>query len=104
MAYLLTAAAVLKPGGKLILTLATVNSDHGFEKLLSDVRNQWHAQADPAGSDKYEWLNAGMVESILPRLGFEVDHMWEPRVGMSLGMVASLRRPEAGDQLERYLT
>ena len=45
-----------------------------------------------------------MVESLLPRLGFEVDHIWEARVGISLGVVASLRRPEVGDQLERYLT
>ena len=76
MAYLVTAAAVLRPGGKLTLSLATAATDAGFQKLVEDVGNFWEAQADPAGSSKFEWFSGTMVESLLPRLSrFEVDRV-----------------------------
>ena len=97
MAYLLTAAAALRPEGKLIMTLATMNSDHGFGKLLRDVRNFWDARATR------RQRQARMAErrpgrSHPPAAGIRGGSIWEPG-GPSLGVVASLRRPEAGDQL-----
>ena len=50
IAYLVTAAAVLRPEGKPILFLATAATDAGFQKLAKDVHNFWEAQADPGGS------------------------------------------------------
>jgi SAM-dependent methyltransferase len=97
-AYLLTAAAVLRPGGKLILTVATATTDVGFQKLLDDVTKQW---SDPLG--KFEWLSGSFVESLLPRFGFDIDLLWEPQQGNSLSLVASLARPQVGSDLARYL-
>jgi hypothetical protein len=43
-----------------------------------------------------------MVESLLPRLGFDIEFIWEPG-GISMLIVASLARPEIGDELARYV-
>ena len=44
-----------------------------------------------------------MVESLLPRLGFDIDRLLEPQGSIALGVVATLQRPEVGDELQRYL-
>jgi SAM-dependent methyltransferase len=100
MAYLITASAVLKPGGKLILSLANVSSDAGFRELLEGIRGTWEGQASPTGSGKFEWLNASLVADLLPRLGFEIDQLEENETWSSLYVVASLSR---SSELERYL-
>jgi SAM-dependent methyltransferase len=102
MSYLVTAAAVLKPGGKLILTLATTNNPDGFQRLLNDVKEYWSGQASPLGSGKLEWVNADLMQRLLPRLGFDVDFIWEPP-GIFLLLVASLARPGVGDELASYV-
>jgi SAM-dependent methyltransferase len=102
MAYLLAAAAVLKPGGKLILTFGSIASDAGFQRMLEDVKRFWSGQSDPRGSGKYEWLCGSLVESLLPRLGFDIDMLLEPE-SINLSVVATLARPEAGDELTKYL-
>ena len=43
-----------------------------------------------------------MLESLLPRLGFEIEFLWEPQ-GIYVMFVASLRRPEVGEQLASRL-
>ena len=98
MAYLITAAAVLRPDGKLVMTLATTGTEEGFSRLVQDVSRYWSAQGSPTGSGKLEWVSGSMLESLLPRLGFEIEFLWEPQ-GIYVMFVASLRRPEVGDQL-----
>jgi SAM-dependent methyltransferase len=100
MAYLVAASAVLKPGGKLILSLANASSEAGFQELLEGIRNTWAGQTSPIGSGKFEWLNSSLVADLLPRLGFEIDQLEERDGWSSLYVVASLvRSPE----LERYI-
>lgn len=97
MPYLIAAAAVLKPGGKLIATFGNATTDVGFQRMLEDIRPFW---SNPGG--KYEWLGGCVLESVLPRLGFEIESLTEPN-GINMTVVATLARPETGDDLARYL-
>jgi hypothetical protein len=102
IAYFITAGLVLRPQGKLVMTLATPTNELGFEKLLGDISIFWRSQSQPSGSAKFEWVSPDMIESILSRLGFDIDLMSNgPQ--RDLHLVASLRRPDLADQLERYL-
>jgi SAM-dependent methyltransferase len=99
--YLITAALTLKPGGKLILTLADATRDPGFMKLLKDILWTYPAQRSPSGSGKFEWLSPDIVQSILPRLGFRLDFFSDRQRDMRL--IASLNEPQAADRLLRYI-
>jgi SAM-dependent methyltransferase len=100
MVYLITAGLVLKPGGKLILTLADVTRDPGFVHLLNDIMWTYPIQGQPSG--KFEWLSPDIVRSVLARLGFEVDSLTDTQ--RDLHLVASLRDPERADDLRRFLS
>jgi SAM-dependent methyltransferase len=100
--YLVTAALALKPGGKLILTLANVNSVKGFEKLLADALPYWRTQTrEVSTAGKFEWLSPDMVQAILPRLGFEITLLG--KTARDLKLIASLVQPEIADGLEGYI-
>jgi SAM-dependent methyltransferase len=97
--YLLTAGLTLRPGGKLILSLADATCDHGFTYLMQNIHWTYPIQGLPSG--KFEWLSPGLILSVLTRLGFEADYLGHtPR---DLHLVASLTQPEASDRLEEYL-
>jgi SAM-dependent methyltransferase len=97
--YLITAALVLKPGGKVILTLANAGGRTAFEKLLADIPEAYREQGRFTG--RFEWLSRQTVETIFPRLGFEFDLLSDE--DRDIYVVASLARPEAGEELQRYL-
>lgn len=101
VAYLLTAALVLKPGGKLILTLADATTDWGFATLLKDVSWSFALQANPLGSAKFEWLSPDLIQTVLTRLGFRVD--WLENESRDLLVVASLVDVATTDSLGRHL-
>ncbi len=67
--YWITAALSLRKHGKLIMSVADPTTDVGFTKLLSDIPEYYPLQGKP--SDKFEWLSADLVQSVLSRLGFE---------------------------------
>lgn len=89
IAYLVTAAASLRPGGKLVLTLANCCSDRGFEKLIAETKNCFSRIGKHSG--KFEWLSPEAVRSILSRLGFDIDLM--NLSGRDILLVATLREP-----------
>jgi SAM-dependent methyltransferase len=95
--YLITAAAALKPGGKLILTLADVTREAGFERLVSNI-NRNYLQDSPG---RFKWLGPDVVRSVLDNAGFTVDVLGQ--AGLYMAVVASLARPERGDELARQL-
>jgi hypothetical protein len=97
MAYLITAAAILRPGGKLIRTLASATTDGGFNRLVGDVERYWRPEVH--GTGRLEWVSGCMMDLLLPRLGFQIDHLHEPARGFYVLLVASLTRPEVGDEL-----
>ncbi len=103
--YLLTAALSLRPGGKLLLTLADVINERGFRMLLEGASAYWHTQAPTAETPgKFEWLSPEMIRYVLERLGFDVTLMTSDDDHRDLFVVASLARPETAAALEPYLT
>ncbi|BBK30176.1 methyltransferase family protein [Stella humosa] len=70
VAYWLAAARALRPGGKMIMSVADATSPHGFDKLLADVPTYFDTQGKI--SAKFEWLSPPMVAHVLDRLGFDV--------------------------------
>jgi SAM-dependent methyltransferase len=99
--YFMTAALLLRPGGKLIVTLSNVTSDEGFLKLLNDVSWTYGQQADPHGSGKFEWLSPDIVELVLGRLGFSVD--LPAGEGRDTWLTATLVDTSLENELERLL-
>jgi SAM-dependent methyltransferase len=99
IAYMLTAGLVLRPGGKLILTLADATSELGFAKLVDDIR--WHFPLQGQPSAKFEWMSPDLVRSVLHRLGFTIDLL--ENTGRDLYLVASLSDPDASSALEGNL-
>jgi SAM-dependent methyltransferase len=85
--YLLTAGAVLKPGGKLILTLADMTTDYGVRKLLEDI-SMFFGKDVPG---KFEWPSPDAVRNVLPRLGFKVV-VFESEHGRSTSLRSLLTR------------
>jgi cyclopropane fatty-acyl-phospholipid synthase-like methyltransferase len=103
IAYLVTAAVVLKERGKLILTLANAASERGFDALLDCIWRHYPSQVNPLVAGKYEWLSPDLVESILPRLGFELDHLEANETEDVILLLASLTRPKPEHELERFI-
>ena len=89
IAYFITAAATLRPGGKLIMTLANCCSDAGFEKLIRDVPDEF-ARAGQLTA-KFEWMAPDQVNVILPKLGFSIDLLRTQ--GRDMWLVATLATP-----------
>jgi SAM-dependent methyltransferase len=98
--YLITAALVLRPGGKLVMNVATATNEQGFELLLSDIKRYWPVQLEPSG--KFEWLSRELVERVLARLGFQFDFISEDR-RRDVEFIASLAHPDVADRFEAYL-
>jgi len=95
--YLITAAAVLKPGGKLIVTLADVTEQPGFERMIANIAAGYH-ETSPG---KFKWVGPDVTRSVLERLGFEIEVLFQ--AGLYILVVASLARPEVADELESQL-
>jgi hypothetical protein len=95
--YLITAAAALKPQGKLILTLADVTQPPGFERLVANVGRNY--QQDSPG--RFKWLGPDVVQSVLDKVGFAIDSF--AQAGLYIAVVASLARPERGEELAQQL-
>jgi SAM-dependent methyltransferase len=99
--YLITAGLTLRPGGRLVLTLANAVSDLGFEKLVRDIAWTFPVQGRPLGSGKFEWLGPEIALSLLPRLGFEIDELDDR--GRDLALAASLTDPARSESLRAAL-
>lgn len=101
--YLMTASVCLKPGGKLILTLADCTSNLGFEKMLREASNCFERQGMHSG--KFEYISPEIVESILPRIGFDISFMnsREHSNRRDISVVAQRRGDFDAAQLLQYL-
>jgi len=75
-AYWLSAVELLRPGGKVIMTVADATRDFGFETLLEHVPIYFKHQGRQ--TTKFEWLCPYLVEYVLGRLGFEVQEVKAP--------------------------
>ncbi|MBU8539924.1 methyltransferase [Falsiroseomonas tokyonensis] len=69
--YWMNAALLLKPGGRVLMTLADPNTGGGFQKILRDIRKFYRMQGRIC--PKFEYLSTDIVRAILTRLGFEIE-------------------------------
>ncbi len=88
IAYLVTAAHVMREGGKLIMTVANACSRLGFEKLVADARRMF--QRMHTHSAKFEWMSPDQVQFLLSKLAFEIDIM--DTGGRDILFAATLKR------------
>jgi SAM-dependent methyltransferase len=96
ISYFVSAARLLKPGGKLIMTLADCTSPMGFGTLLRDIHRYFRLAGKQC--PKFEWLCPEAVNFIMTQLGFKVVILENP--GRDLWLVAELvERNKAIDAL-----
>jgi hypothetical protein len=70
MAYWITAALTLKPGGKMVITLADPATDRGRQKLMEDIKPYYHQQGLPGL--RFAWMYKDMVADLLEKIGFRI--------------------------------
>jgi SAM-dependent methyltransferase len=91
VAYWMASAKALRPGGRMIMSVADATSPYGFEKLIADVPTYFATQGKI--TSKFEWLCPPMVQHVLDRLGFDV-RFFPKLAGRDCWFVAT-RRAEA---------
>ena len=102
--YLLTAALVLRPGGKIIFTFANAITDRGFWKLMRDIKETFPNQGKLRAASKFEWLSPEVIQNILPRLGFEIDYLGNTGPDdVEFKVLATLKDLEPGEALRGNL-
>jgi SAM-dependent methyltransferase len=69
VSYWQEAAQLLRPGGKLSMTVADATSERGVVKLLSDIP-VYFQKSEMLG--KFEWISPDIVTAVLNHLGFDV--------------------------------
>jgi hypothetical protein len=92
MNFVITALFVLRKRGVIVMDLADMDSEAGFERLIADAPTHYARHGAP--SAKFMFVHRAMVESALPRLGFEVA--FRPHPLGNLLLVATLRHRRRG--------
>lgn len=107
LAYWISAALVLKPGGWLILSVADATSPGGFARLVTDLPAAYRARGRPGS--RLDYLSPAMVKTLLELCGFEVPYIWNWNPadggdeGRDLYVLARLARPDQAEALRPSL-
>ena len=105
LTYLISAAAMLKPGGRFFATFAAAESDSGWERLLRDAGR--HSAFSSAPSTRFHWVTKAMIEDVLARLGFgRFSCVYGPEGHLDVGRLyvsADLLNPMPRDRAEAIL-
>jgi SAM-dependent methyltransferase len=83
--YWQESAQLLRPGGKLIMTVADATSQRGTVKLLEDISIYFN-NSNMLG--KFEWISPDIVTTVLNHIGFDVKIF---RFARDCGFVATKR-------------
>lgn len=91
--YWVNAAQVLKPGGRILMTLADPTTESGLQKITRDIRKFYKFQGRIC--PKFEWLSEEIVRHTLGELGFEIELLeawsyWDGRPARDLYLIAKL--------------
>ena len=99
LVYLVSAAAMLRPGGRLLATFADGSSRSGLDRMMRDLGR--HSATDPAPCTRFHWIDRAMLERILPELGFgPPDIVHGPENGLDIArlyVAAELLDPAPGE-------
>jgi SAM-dependent methyltransferase len=102
--YCVTAGICLRPGGKLIMTLANATSPRGQQKLLEDIKLYYPMQGEI--SLKFEFVSPDILRSVLQAIGFKIDLLEndspDPAQARDIFLIATSASCDA-DTLEGYL-
>lgn len=93
LAYWVNAAQVLKPGGRILMTLADPTTESGLQKITRDIRKFYKFQGRIC--PKFEYLSEEIVRHALGELGFEIELLepwsyWDGRPARDLYLIARL--------------
>lgn len=106
LVYLVSAAAMLKPGGRLLATFADAGSESGFARMMRDLGR--HSATDQTACTRFHWLDSSLLLKILPRLGFASPAIVQgPDDGLDIArlyVAAELVDPVASDLAATRLT
>jgi len=100
--YWITAALVLRKGGRILMTLADPTSEAGFQKLIRDIRKFYRYQGRIC--PKFEYLDRHIVSHILQNLGFEIESLehWSYRPGAPARDIYLIARLESLERAENF--
>ena len=100
--YWITAALVLRKGGRVLMTLADPTSEAGFQKLIRDIRKFYKYQGRIC--PKFEYLDRNIVSHILQNLGFEIESLehWSYRPGAPARDIYLIARLESLERAESF--
>lgn len=104
--YWTNAAQVLRPGGRILMTIADPTSKSGFQKIRRDIRKFYKFQGRMC--PKFEYLSEEIVRAVLGELGFDIVclEQWsyfEGRPARDLYLIAELARPEQADKYRDWI-
>ena len=68
LTYIVSAAALLRPGGRMLATFADAGSESGLARMRRDLGR--HSATDPAPCTRFHWIDKSLLEAVLPTLGF----------------------------------
>ncbi len=105
--YWINAALVLRPGGRMLMTLADPTSQVGFQKLIRDIKKFYSFQGRIC--PKFEYLDKQIVSHVVQNLGFDIEYLeqWSYREGAparDLYLVARLERLEQAENFRAAIT
>jgi len=66
--YLVSAAAMLKLGGRFYATFADGTSQSGWDRMVRDLGR--HSAFDMGPCTRFHWMDKALLEFVLPKLGF----------------------------------
>lgn len=75
--YFITATIALRDGGLIVMDVANIDSEPGFQKLLRDVKYYYASHGAPC--PKFMFLTPPIIERVLGRLGFTVEFLDDQR-------------------------
>lgn len=104
--YWVNAALLLKPGGRVLMTLADPTTVSGFQKILRDIRKFYKFQGRIC--PKFEYLSHEIVTRVLTTLGFEIEVLepWsyhDGRPARDLYLIARLANTDHAERLRALL-
>lgn len=105
LVYLVSAAAMLRPGGRLVATFADGGSASGLARMLRDLGR--HSASDPAPCTRFHWIDRTLLETVLPKLGFGAPAIVHgPEEGLDIArlyVAAELEDPVLAEHAATYL-
>lgn len=104
--YWISAALLLKPGGRILMTLADPTTPAGLQKITRDIRKFYKFQGRIC--PKFEYLSSEIVRHALESLGFAIELLepWSYHQGKparDLYLIARLDDPARADSFRDAL-